>query len=61
MGMASMSLSTIGNSQVVSIVSRIIEDLVRGKLVWSHEQCLGLQLHFLCILPVVRTDFNRSV
>ena len=34
MGMASLSLSKIGNPQVVSIVSQIIEDLVRGKLLW---------------------------
>ena len=31
MGMASLSLSKIGNPQVVSIVSQIIEDLVRGR------------------------------
>ena len=31
MGMASLSLSKIGNPEVVSVVSQIIEDLVRGK------------------------------
>ena len=31
MGMASMSLSRIGNPEVVSVVSQIIEDLVRGE------------------------------